>query len=97
MAYVAGNITVVKVAANGQRYYGESEHCVDAVKHFCHASHASGWPKGKQVKGNVGILPGTIIASFTTSNGGYHQEGKTGVHAAIFPGQDTVSSLAYTF
>jgi len=83
MAYIARSIADVKAKANGQRHYGESQECVAAVKHFCNARQTALWRKGKQVKGDTTILPGTAIATFTAANGGYRG------HAAIYTGQDS--------
>jgi len=84
MAYVAGNIKEVEKQANGQRWYGESRHCVAAVKHFCRAPQTLHWRKGVQVKGNHSIQQGTAIATFTAPNNGYRG------HAAIYMRQNNI-------
>jgi len=70
-------------AVGKQSHYGESRHCVAAVKYFCGAPQTLHWRKGVQVKGNQSILPDTAIVTFAAPNGGYRG------HAAIYMGQDS--------
>jgi len=84
MAYVADTKEALE-AVGKQSYYCESKHCVAAVKKFCCAPETLQWRKGVLVKGNLNILPGTAIATFTAPNGGYRG------HAAIYMGQDSNS------
>lgn len=45
MAYIA-DIDAVRRQANGQNYFGESQECVSAVKHFCADPQTALWRKG---------------------------------------------------
>jgi len=84
MAYTAPYSTeTLKKEANGEKYFGESRHCVAAVKHFCRAPQTSLWRKGLHVKNNQGIRAGTAIATFDSPNDGYRG------HAAIYLGQNS--------
>jgi len=80
MAYVA-DINEVKLAGNGKNYYGESQHCVAAVKHFCKAPQTLLWKKGVKVKNNQNIRAGTAIATFNSDK---KYEG----HAAVYIDQN---------
>jgi len=84
MAYVANTKETLE-AVGKQSHYGESRHCVAAVKKFCGAPQTSQWRKGVLVKGNHSIRKGTAIATFEAANGGYQG------HAAIYMGQDGIA------
>jgi hypothetical protein len=61
--------------------------CVSFVKQVCPTMPGTGsWKKGKQVKNNTDVTPGTVIATFNASN---LYEG----HAAIFVRQDTATGI----
>lgn len=87
MPYVA-NVDTVQASGNGEKYYGESQECVAAVKHFAKAPQTALWKKGKQVKGNISIPSGTAIATFDAN-------GKYKGHAAIYIKQDGLGLRVY--
>jgi hypothetical protein len=65
-------------ADNGNTYLGE---CVSFVKAVTkNNTTTSGWGKGVNVVANGAVAPGTAIATFLSSTGGYYG------HAAIFVG-----------
>ncbi len=78
-----------KLLAEGQKkYFGESQQCVAAVKHFAGAPETSLWKAGEKVKESTTIKPGTAIATFD-ANGRYKG------HAAIYDTQDRTALYVY--
>jgi hypothetical protein len=68
-----------KDTQGGYNYCGQ---CVSYVRTVCPTMPATGaWTKGKPVKGNQDILPGTAIATF-------NEFGKYYGHAAIYVSQN---------
>jgi hypothetical protein len=63
--------------------------CVSFVRQVCRTlPGTASWKKGKQVKNNTGVTPGTVIATFNTSS---KYEG----HAAIFVRLDDPGIYVY--
>ncbi len=61
--------------------------CVEFIKQTLGAPITSVWKEGKKiVEGDTTILPGTAIATFV--DGKYPQVGASGMHAAIYLGQN---------
>ena len=92
MAFVADlNTCEAKVALNtwvsGQADIdaGKERECPACVKKLTGAPQTSLWRRGKKVKGNSNILPGTAIATFKIMLGNGNRFRYKG-HAAIFKG-----------
>ncbi len=61
--------------------------CVALVERAAHTPTTHHWHRGRRVKGDVDIPPGTAIATFDPGGSyGNHTDGRS--HAAIYLGQD---------
>lgn len=78
---MVGTIRATTVADNKGWNYGE---CVSLAKALSKSNVVTtgenGWKKGDRVMTSYSVTPGTVIATFGASNGGYYG------HAAIFRG-----------
>lgn len=75
---IVGTIRATTVADNKGWNYGE---CVSLAKALSKNNVVTGsWTKGDKVMSFYSVTPGTVIATFGASNGGYYG------HAAIFRG-----------
>lgn len=62
--------------------------CAVLVEALAKAPHTSAWRKGRSVRRNLGIQPGTAIATFDAT--GRYPNSSTGDHAALYLSQDGV-------
>lgn len=62
--------------------------CAVLVEVLAKAPHTSAWRKGRSVRRNLGIQPGTAIATFDEA--GRYPNTSTGDHAALYLSQDAM-------
>ena len=75
----------------GRSYLNAGGHaeCVELVRQTLHAPPTALWKEGKKVSSSdTTISKGTAIATFV--NGKYPQNRSTGMHAAIYVGQNAI-------